>query len=109
MQDSEIQEEFEDERRKRLPLIAALASVFMIAIALGAALTYGFLNRDDVERNCAAALKVRDAVVLSYRDAASITKNTPVSSTTSQKQLDQAAQFYDRNIKQLMAVHCAGR
>ena len=98
-----------EEHKNRVPVVAAIAAAIMLSAVIGGIIVYAFINRGDVERNCKAALRVRDAVVVSYVDALGITRNTKPNARMSQKDKDQAISFYLRNIKQLKAVHCAGR
>jgi len=97
----------DEEHKNRIPVIAAIGAAIMVSAVIGGIIVYAFINRQDVESNCDAALRVRDAVVLSYEDARRITKETKPGPRISQKDIDQAMQFYGRNIKQLKAVTCA--
>jgi hypothetical protein len=97
----------EQEHKNRIPVIVSICAAIMLSAVIGGIIVYAFINRNDVNDNCINVLKLRNAVVLSYQDARNITSKTKPGPRISQKEIDQAMQFYTRNIKKLRAIECS--
>jgi hypothetical protein len=85
-------------RTKRINLLVVIAAIVFF-FGLGASLVYGFIARNNQQKNCAAALEVRDAVLFILVDAKRATHQFGTATTRSDL-------FYDRSTKKLRAVTC---
>ena len=82
----------------RLNLLVVLAAV-IFSSGLAAILVYAVISRHNQQKNCAAALEVRDAVLFILVDAQKATHR--VGTATPRSDL-----FYNRATKKLRAVTC---